>query len=153
MIIIYCEGKLKDNFFGHQHVYYSIRLMPKTKTFILLSMCIMHIHVCTILVHLLILFVTHQFTFSESGQLSDRTGWLSIIKLQHLVRPRKGFHDTRPKKVRTVAMTKNISKGVRHQSDLFTHHWLASLRSGHEPQRGFEVRVSTDPYSHVHQQL
>ena len=64
-----------------------------------------------------------------------------------------GFHDTLPKKVRTMAITKKhggISKGVRHQSDLFTHHCLESFRSGHEPQRGFEVRVSTYPYYHFH---
>ena len=66
-----------------------------------------------------------------------------------------GFHDTLPGKVLTMAITKKhggISNGVRHQSDLFTHHWLESFRSEHEPQGGFEVRVSTYPYFHVHQQ-
>ena len=30
--------------------------------------------------------------------------------------------------------TSGISKGIRNQSDLFTHHWLESFLSGLEPQ-------------------
>ena len=54
-----------------------------------------------------------------------------------------GFHDTLPKKVCTMAIPKKHKQvglaKVYHQSDLFTHHWSARFRSGHEPQRGFEV--------------
>ena len=65
-----------------------------------------------------------------------------------------GFHDTLPKKVRTMAITKKhiqMGSAKLYHNDLFTHHWLASFLSGHGPQRGVVVPVNTYPYINVYQ--